>query len=373
MKKKLMKPISLLLIAIMTVSIAASTAVQASEVSSDDSYYPVTFTDMGGNEVTMEKAPEHIGALMGGTYEYITWCDPALAEKIDVSMILSDNEWRTLLTPSKPDMVMEMPKVNRDPNVEDLAARGIDTIFYWGDLDEIRERMESLGITVIECGSSDTDVPDTPEKIIKKDTAIYKMFGAALNCTEKAAAYEKYTSDMINMVAERTANLTDEERPSVYMVRSSVEGTQYFPWGGTYPYFAEIAGGKYVEHNDNASTVTADVTMEQIIEWDPEYVFVCWTNRTDGITESPEWSVVSAVKNDNVYLVPAADSAYLVSPLWILFMAQSMHPDLFEDIDFISEIQRYFSEFRDYDLTTEQATYIYNRLQPDGTPRPTDF
>ena len=109
--------------------------------------------------------------------------------------------------------------------------------------------------------------------------------------------------------------------------------------------------------------------MEQIIAWDPEYAFMCWGDSLDEITGNSQWQTVSAVKNDHLFLLPAADSNYLPTPLWLLFMAQSMHPDLYEDIDFIGEIKNYYSEFRDFDLTDEQAQYIYERRQPDGSPR----
>ena len=195
---------------------SAESAEGGGEVSvTDGSYYPVTFTDMGGNEVTIEKEPQKIAALMGGTYENIVWCDPAWADKIVASMSLGSSEWRDLMAPYREDMIQAGPSVNRDPNVEELAELGVDTVFYWSDLDDIRKQMEDLGMTVIECSSS-TGAPTTPEDVIKNEVDTYRMYAVALNCVEKADAYEKYVTDMVNMVADRTSSLEEGEKPSMW-------------------------------------------------------------------------------------------------------------------------------------------------------------
>ena len=345
---------------------AESATGDAATAEEQASYYPVTFTDMDGDEVTIESEPQKIACLMGGTYDYVNFF--GASDKVVVSMQLSHTAWRDKLIDADTEGLVELAVSDcRDPNVEELAALGVDTVFLWGDRDEYKEQMEALGMTVIQC-SSTSGTPTTVDEYVENVVAIYRMFGTALNNVEKAEQFETYVRDMAELVTGRTSTLTDDEHPSVYLVRSQADGLEYFPWPGTYPFMAELAGGTYVEHGDG-NGVSADATMEQIVEWDPEYVFVCWCDTKDEIVNNEQWATVSAVKNGNVYLVPAAESSWISSPLWLLYMAQSMHPDLFEDIDYVAEIQNYYSTFYGYDLTLEEAQNIYQRLLPDGSPR----
>ena len=50
----------------------------------------------------------------------------------------------------------------------------------------------------------------------------------------------------------------------------------------------------------------------------------------------------------------------------VMYVAQILHPDLFEDLDMVEEVKYFYSTFFGYELTDEQAGYLLNRLGPDG-------
>ena len=46
------------------------------------------------------------------------------------------------------------------------------------------------------------------------------------------------------------------------------------------------------------------------------------------------------------------------------FIAKTLHPDLFKDLNMIKEIKNYYSEFYNYNLTDDQANRILNHMPP---------
>jgi len=46
------------------------------------------------------------------------------------------------------------------------------------------------------------------------------------------------------------------------------------------------------------------------------------------------------------------------------FVAKTIHPELFQDLDMIKEIKKYYSKFYRYDLTDEEANRILKHLPP---------
>ena len=76
------------------------------------------------------------------------------------------------------------------------------------------------------------------------------------------------------------------------------------------------------------------------------------------IAEDSRFTSITAVKNGDVYVCPTGiyfwdDGQQMI--LQLLWLAQILHPDKFEDLDMIAEIQEYYSKFYDCDLTDKEA------------------
>ena len=70
-----------------------------------------------------------------------------------------------------------------------------------------------------------------------------------------------------------------------------------------------------------------------------------------------------AVKHDHVYRIPSGvfflDKG-TSAPVFYLWAAQKLHPELFRDVDMTKELKFYFRNFYDFDLTTEEADQAIN-------------
>ncbi len=228
--------------------------------------------------------------------------------------------------------------------------------------------MNEIGIPVIASNPSGIDFETAQEfrDLVAREMNLYAVV-LGQHAEEKATRWLAYLDEKIAYVSERVKSLAPDQIKKVYYIRKAEDGLQCFA-KSSYPLIlVNIAGGELVskELDTNLSGFT-DVTMEQIIEWDPEVIFMGWMNTTDALKDE-RWSVVSAVKNGQVYLTPTSTSALFwdyaaEAPLDLLYIAKSLHPDLFTDLDLIQEIQNFYKMLADYDLSAEGAQRMLNRL-----------
>jgi iron complex transport system substrate-binding protein len=90
--------------------------------------------------------------------------------------------------------------------------------------------------------------------------------------------------------------------------------------------------------------------------------------------EGSKWAALQAVQNKQLYRIPAGifflDKG-TTTTLMLIWLATIVQPELFADINIIEEIQYYYKEFYEFELTEEQAQRIldgwYKRVsdEPD--------
>jgi iron complex transport system substrate-binding protein len=76
---------------------------------------------------------------------------------------------------------------------------------------------------------------------------------------------------------------------------------------------------------------------------------------------------VSAVKNGRVYVNGGGLMHWDYGSEGILlmeYMAKTLHPDLFTDLDMKTEVKEFYLKFYNYSLTDEQADRILRSLPP---------
>ena len=74
-----------------------------------------------------------------------------------------------------------------------------------------------------------------------------------------------------------------------------------------------------------------------------------------------------ASKNREVHPVPTGVFYWdmgLQKILLLEYVAKTIHPELFEDIDMVHEVQDFYQKFYRYELTEEQARKILGRKNP---------
>lgn len=185
---------------------------------------------------------------------------------------------------------------------------------------------------------------------------------------KKADEYLKYFDGNINYVSEKTKNIPQEKKPKVLHI---VDGSNLLKVDGKNTIIDEwinLAGGvNALDQNGNMIVVT----MEDIVKANPDVIIIGGTSASKGkesILNSPEWSSINAVKNNNIYSNPVGaynwDRYSAEEALQILWAAKIFNPDSFQDLDLVKKTQEFYKEFFNYDLTADDAQRIISGLDP---------
>jgi iron complex transport system substrate-binding protein len=187
----------------------------------------------------------------------------------------------------------------------------------------------------------------------------------------QADAYARYFDDTLAMVKGRTANVG--ERPRVYLAYTDL--LHAYGKKSDMVEVIDAAGGVLASLDLDAGQNT-EVTAEQVMAWNPDFIFVDHAGSSgnasaeDAITEAlaaGDLNNVPAVKNGQVYATPTGvffwDSG-VQKILYLVYIAKTIHPDLFEDVDLKEMLIDFYRQFFFFDLSDEQATRILNHEDP---------
>lgn len=185
-----------------------------------------------------------------------------------------------------------------------------------------------------------------------------ELIGNVVNRQQQAEALIHAAFDGRRLVSERLKDLPSSQRVRAYMAN---------------PELTTYGSGKYtglmMQHagalNVAATTVQGykQVSMEQIIDWNPQVIFV--QNRypfvIKEILSQSQWQSIDAVRNKQVYLMPEYAKAWgypMPEAIGIgeLWMAKKLYPQYFTDIDIQKYADNWYLRFyRTHYQTTDDA------------------
>jgi iron complex transport system substrate-binding protein len=249
-----------------------------------------------------------------------------------------------------------VPKYQGAVNIEELARTKPDIVFVSGETG--RNHTEAAKLDA--CGLSWLAVDF--HTMTQQQEAI-ALIGHAIGASEKAAAYNSYYRDCIARSSQTVAAIPLNNRVRVYQATN--EPTRTFPRNSLPADWIRAAGVINVAAQEPTRLLHGkhQVSIEQIILWNPEVIFVNEPGVATFIKESPKWSAIAAVKNGRVYQLPIGISRWghpgsLETPLAILWTAKSVYPDRFRQIDMAREMRRFYMTFFNYVLSEEMIAQI---------------
>jgi iron complex transport system substrate-binding protein len=222
-------------------------------------------------------------------------------------------------------------------------------------------------------------IPGATTKTLEDVKSLLRVFAAPLGeeARARAEAYAAYFDEKLAFVRGRTETIPEGERPKVYYAGSDILTTY-----GRYSDIIEVieaAGGIAVTKTlEGGNRVNTDA--EKLAAWDPGYIFIdhCgMSGSADGTADriaaaayaNPKYAQISAIKNEQIILTPSGVFYWdmgVQKILLVAFMAKTLHPELFADMDMAVEIQDFYERFFDVRLSEEQARRILERQAPDG-------
>lgn len=287
---------------------------------------PEVIYDTNGNAFTLPLQINKAIVINSSIYEMI-----CVLGKDDVVIGVSD-------TTNSPASALEKQKFGdwREPNVEMILEAEPDIVFgYASWLDSgIAKQLNDAGIPVAMLNLS------KPEEIFGEVTFLGKLLGAE----DRAESFIKDIQDMLDLVAERTA---DVEPVSVY-------------WEGysAYKSVGKGSGGDSLMKLANVKSVTGEeataypeISDEWLLEANPQMIVKTVSGSKgimgetvtdptaakelyDEFLARPGWTGVDAVKNGNILML---HSRICTTPLGVgicpLYVAKMAYPEKFEDVD----------------------------------------
>lgn len=327
----------------------------------------ITITDHNGNVVEVPKNIERIAVANILPMPSVLAVFFDSAEKIvgmpSGSMTAAQN---SLLSELYPEILnAETGYINgAEINIEELMKLDVDVVIYNAANSSTGEQLAKAGIpgVAVAVNKWNYDAIETLNQWIR---LLSEMFPE----NDRVEQVETYSKESYELVQERVAGLSEEEKAKIFFLFQYTDsaiassGNQFFG-----QYWADAIGainvGEEVE-KDNSITVN----MEQIYAWNPEHILI--TNFTSAQPEdlynntigSYDWSAIDGIKNKQAHKMPLgmyrSYTCGVDTPVTLLWMAKTVYPDLFADIDITEETKSYYKDVFDIELTDEQAQMIF--------------
>ena len=227
-------------------------------------------------------------------------------------------------------------------NIEELIKLDPDVVFYGASNPEVGEQLKNAGLPgiAISVNKWDYNAIETLDNWIS-------LIGELFPENDKTDLVSNYSNEVYDEVQSRVADMTDEERARVFFLFQysdaaiATSGEHFFG-----QWWADAIGAVNVAKelsNDNSSKVTIG---------------------------SYDWSEIDAVKNQNCYKMPLgmyrSYTPGVDTPITLYWLAQTVYPDLFSDIDVTEETINYYKEVFGVELTEEQAESIFTPVTAAG-------
>ncbi|MCW4006361.1 MAG: ABC transporter substrate-binding protein [Candidatus Bathyarchaeota archaeon] len=253
----------------------------------------------------------------------------------------------TMLTPFNSDGTV---------NIEELMVQDPDIVFVSASGEDAAAAMESSGLTVIRLQFYDFD-----DMVHTVHLTGWILGEEAL---DKAVTFIDYFNGVRDNILTVTSHIAEEDKPVVLHITGTADSPLRIDAGeGLINTWINLCGGinAAAEVGGNMQTVS----LEQILAWDPEMILIGQATANemkDDLLHDESWSEVTAIQNGDVIANPMGVfdwARYSVEEaLNIQWVSQTLHPDLFADIDIRAETQYFYSTFYDYNLTEAEIDSI---------------
>lgn len=241
-------------------------------------------------------------------------------------------------------------------NKEALMAAFPDVVIDMGEIKGSREAM----INDLDKLSGDIMIPVIfIEAYLDNTPDVYRTTGKLLGLEDRAEELAVFAEEAIGMAAEARERITD---PVTVYYSTSPDGLEAIAEGNFHGEVIEKIGAKNIVPSSFGES-GGSVSMEQLYIWNPEVILFQEEEAYRHAMESPEWQVLDAVAEGNVYLIPSEPYSFIDAPpatnriIGIYWLGNLLYPELYP-VDVVQKTIEYYSLYYSYDLTEEHAKEI---------------
>jgi iron complex transport system substrate-binding protein len=312
-----------------------------------------TITDLGGNSVILPPAEEiqRIVIISPPTTSVLLGVIPDSDRIVGVNSRAFTTSNTEIISKLFPDWnAVETSFVSEGfvSNTEELLNLNPDIVFYYGESQ--KTGIENLDIPTVDFMVKGDNNPETVT--IAWDNLMREIFEV-----EGSTSLQKEW-ETSNKKAEELLDTYTGEKKSALLLFSNTGGIITVYGSGTY---ADTWFDKSGLLNAAAEmSGQAEVSMEQLYEWDPDYIYVFIGSPASAMLKNEidgqDWSLLSAYKNSTIIDIPQAIYSWgapcsdaPLTPLWLISKSYS---ELLGEDDFKILLADYYN--RMYDITLEK-------------------
>lgn len=242
-------------------------------------------------------------------------------------------------------------------NEEQLMHLNPDVIISSRSAEECDALQKDTGIPVIGITYQNQLFTDN---VYNSITCVGEALGTEDHANEVVAKLKEWDADL----KARTADIADADKPSVYVGAVNYKGAKSFT--GTYANYAPLVelNAKNVA-DETGQKAAVDVDLEQIGNWDPDYMFLNAGNmdlmKADYANNQAFFDGLKAFQQGNLYTQPFFNFNGTNVDTGICdtyFIGATIYPDKFADVD----LKAKYSEI----YTTLLGVDFYQVMQQNG-------
>ena len=292
-----------------------------------------TITDSAGRQVNVPEKVESIVCVGVGALRYTCYVGAQ-----DLVVGVEDYEVKPgmsrLYNYVNFDKFKDLPVIgtNGQPYTEEIINLAPDVIVMSAYASvEADDLQTKTGTPVVVVPGSDTTLDDAAYETIRIMGQLYGMENRATELTNYLKGIQKDLDD-------RTKDIPDSEKPSVYVAGVSFKGAHGFE--GTESYYGPF---ELIHANNLANTTRQtgafDIDLEQVLSWDPDIIFVDFNGMSlineDYATNPDYYNSLTAVQEGRVYsqISFRSNASNLETALADAYYAACvMYPKVFADV-----------------------------------------
>jgi iron complex transport system substrate-binding protein len=197
--------------------------------------------------------------------------------------------------------------------------------------------------------------------------AALRLVGNILGVDERGQQLAGKAEEILSEVARTVAPLTPDQRPRVYLAREAT-GLQTGNRGSINTEIIEQAGGINVVEGGREGGGLVNVSLEQVIVWNPDTIITVDANFYMSVATDAAWSGVAAIKAKRVYLSPSLPYGWIDEPpsvnrlLGLQWLVRLFYPQRFRD-DLQPVTRDFYELFYQVDLSAAQLEQLLQSAQ----------
>lgn len=339
----------------------------------------ITVTDLLEREVTIDRnSIENVVCIGAGAlrlYTYVGDLDMLSGvEQVEQGFLISIRPYQMV----NEDLFQSLPLCGYggptgSPDAEAILECNPDIVFslYTSDVSAMDTLQQNIGVPVVTLSYGNEEAFDENIK-----TSI-SLLGEILNREEKSQELVNYIETMEEDLNGRTKDISDEDKPSIYLGCQSNYGTHGFESSTADYSLFNASNIKNVLDVNGYEGYQSSIDLESILEMDPDKIILdaggldIFKSQYSDSTKAEVYNNLTAVKNGEVYLQMPYNAYYTnleIAYCDAYFDAMVSFPDEFSDITIEDKSNEITEKFLGEEFYSEIADSMYGGYQKLNIP-----